>query len=50
MMTRPGAFLRGQRVTHERHSPQYQMVSLLSSSMMASSSRDWTIVTIFFGL
>ena len=38
-ITYPGVLPRGQRGRHDMHSPQYQIVSLLSSSSMASSSR-----------
>ena len=50
MITCPGALVLGQRVTQDMHSPQYHIVSLLSSLMISSSSWAWTMLTMFLGL
>ena len=49
MITMPGPFLRGHRVTQLMHSPQYQMVSERRRASICASSRVWTMDTIFRG-
>ena len=48
-MTIPTAFLRGHLVMQDMHSPQYQMVSLLSKASISASSLRWTVSMIFLG-
>ena len=49
MMMSPGAFFRGHLVTQLMHSPQYQIVSLLSNFSISFSSLLWTMSTILLG-